>query len=695
MPQSIQWRTINLTENRKLALFLSFAKQYRIVGDEIRTMHELIILKDLVIILALSIPVVALAQRLRIPAIVGFLSVGVLVGPHGFGWIGQPEIVSELAEVGVILLLFTIGLELSLSRIIKLGRLVLQGGFLQVGLTLCAVAAVSHLALETPVNQALFYGSLVALSSTAIVLRVLADRDELDTPQGRVAVSILLFQDLAVVPLMLLAPILAAGSSGNALPWGQLAWGILVLVALLGLGRFVIPWILRRVALLRNRELFTLCVGFLGLFAAFLTAEAGLSLALGAFLAGLLISESEYGLQALSDILPFRDMFSGIFFTSVGMLLDIDFVGRSLVLVLGVTLVVIILKALIVTAVTLTLRRSLAVSLVSGLGLAQVGEFSFVLASVGRPLGLFAANNYQLFLAASVLSMLLAPLLIAIAPKLAQRFAGRLGHITLGLLSPPESEELRDHAIIVGYGISGKHLTRVLHAAGIPYVVLDQNGQQVQRARAEGIRIRFGDGTRREMLEHVGIEHARVVVFAIASPNDEKQGVAMARHLNPAVRVVVRTRYVLSIDELMRLGATEVVVEEFEASLELFARVLEFYETPTNVIHHELELVRSEHYGLLRAAARPNIKLDALRHLGIHAALDLIEVEEGSTAVGENPASLNLRRITGSVVLAVVRDGVALYKRDPSFRFRTGDTVVLVGDTDSLQKGSMLFQSVT
>ncbi len=657
-------------------------------------MHGLIILKDLVILLALSIPVVALAQRIRIPAIVGFLAVGVLVGPHGFAWIGQPEIVSELAEVGVILLLFTIGLELSLSRIMKLRRLVLQGGLLQVGLTLCAFAAICYFVLEAPVNRALFYGSLVALSSTAIALRAYSDRGDLDTPPGRVAVSILLFQDLAVVPLMLLVPILSAGSSEAELPWSELGWGVLIVAILLGLGRFVIPRILQQIALLRNRELFTLCVAFLCLFAAFLTAEAGLSLALGAFLAGLVVSESEYGLQALSDILPFRDAFSGIFFTSVGMLLDIDFVVHSMLLVLAVTVVVVALKALIVTAVTLTLRRSLAVSLVSGLGLAQIGEFSFVLASVGRPLGMFAGTDYQLFLAASVLSMLLAPLLIEIAPHFARGVTDRMGRPTLGLFSSLGSreEELRDHAIIVGYGISGKHLTRVLHAAQIPYVALDQNGHQVRRARAEGFRIRFGDGTHREVLEHVGIDRARVVVFAIASPSEERRGVAMARHLNPSVRIVVRTRYVLSIDELMRLGATEVVVEEFEASLELFARVLEFYEIPKNVIHHELELVRSEHYGLLRAAARPDIKLDALQHLGIHSALELVEVEAGSEAVGESPLSLDLRRKTGSVVLAVVRDGVAIYKRDPSFQFKRGDTVVLAGDADSLSKGSVVFR---
>jgi CPA2 family monovalent cation:H+ antiporter-2 len=565
-----------------------------------------------------------------------------------------------------------------------------------VGLTLAIFAAAAHFVLEAPVNRALFYGSLVALSSTAIVLRAYADRGELDTPPGRVAVSILLFQDLAVVPLMLLVPILAAGSSGAQPQWEALGWGVLVLAALLGLGRFVIPWVLKRVALLRNRELFTLCVAFFGLFAAFLTAEVGLSFALGAFLAGLVISESEYGLQALSDILPFRDAFSGIFFTSVGMLLDIDFVGRSLLLVLAVTSIIVMVKALIVTTVTLTLRRSFLVSLVSGLGLAQIGEFSFVLAAVGLPLGLFDGTDYQLFLAATVLSMLLAPLMIALSPQVARRFANWRRLPTLGLFAPdaPE-EELRDHAIIVGYGISGRHLARVLHAARIPYAVLDQNGQQVERARAEGIQIRFGDGTHREVLEHVGIEQARVVVIAIASATDEKRGVAMARHLNPSVRIVVRTRYVLSIDELMRLGATEVVVEEFEASLELFARVLEFYEIPTNVIHRELELVRGEHYGLLRGAARPDVKLDALRHLGIHAALDLIEVEEGSRAIGEDPVSLDLRRTTGSVVLAVVRDGVALYERDPSFRFRSGDTVVLVGDTDALEKGSELFRAAS
>jgi CPA2 family monovalent cation:H+ antiporter-2 len=248
--------------------------------------------------------------------------------------------------------------------------------------------------------------------------------------------------------------------------------------------------------------------------------------------------------------------------------------------------------------------------------------------------------------------------------------------------------------VIVGYGISGRHLTRVLQAASIPCVVLEQNGALVRDAKRQGVPIFYGDGSRREVLLRVGVPRARVIVFAISSPTDERRGVAIAHELNPGIRNVVRTRYVRSIDDLMALGATAVVVEEYEATIELFARVLEFYEIPTNTIHRELEAVRGEHYRLLRDQTRSPIALDALKHLGIHDALDLVEVEEGSRAIGESPTSLQLRTTTGAIVIAVVRDGRAIFRRDPSFSFRAGDTVVLVGeDTESLARGSELFQA--
>ncbi len=661
-------------------------------------MHALVILKDLVIILAVAIPVAALANRARLPTVAGFLVAGVVIGPHSFALISEPDTVTELAELGVMLLLFTIGLEFSLTRIVRMGRLVLQGGGLQVVGTIVAAAAVANIGLEVPWNQALFYGSLVALSSTAIVLKIYSDRVELDSPPGRVVVSILLFQDLCVVPLMLLIPVFAHAGPGLVTgTWTAIGTSLLVVGGLMLTGRLVVPRILDRVVLLKNRELFTLCIAFFAVGAAFVTASFGLSLALGTFLAGLVVSESDYGLQAISDVRPFRDVFSGIFFISVGMLLDIGFVGTSLALVAAATGAILLLKVVITTGAVLFLKRGFQTSMVSGIGLAQVGEFSFVLASVAAPLGLFAGNDYQLFIASSVVTMILTPFLIVSARPVAEWLCPYLGirAVSMEPLKQAEVAKMSDHAIIVGYGLSGQHLVRVLRAAGLDYVVLEQNGQLVHRGREEGVRVLFGDGSREELLEEVGITRARVVVFAIASPTDERRGVAIAHGLNPAAHILVRTRYVRSIDELMRLGATEVVVEEFEATLELFARVLECYEIPTNTIQRELDAVRNEHYKGLREGSLTDLKLDALRHLGIHGALDLVEVEDGASALGESPTSLDLRRVTGAIVIAVVREGKALYRPDPKFAFRPGDAVVLVGDREALEAATKLFKAGT
>ena len=658
-------------------------------------MRELGILQDLVVVLGVAIPTVAIAHRLRIPAIVGFFLVGAVIGPYGLALIPNAESVTVLADLGVLLLLFTIGLELSLTRVMQLGRVALQGGALQVGGTLVAVAAVAT-GLGVPINQAVFYGGLVALSSTAVVLKVYADRGELDTPHGRVVVSILLFQDLCVVPLMLFMPMLADAQAGAAVGnWVGIARSLLVVAILVAGGRVVVPWVLDRIVLLRDRELFTLCIGFFGLGAAFATASFGLSLALGAFVAGLVISESEYGLQAMSNVLPFHDVFSGIFFASVGMLLDARFLIAEPLLVVGATVGILLLKGLLSAAVVLSLRRGLQASIASGLSLAQVGEFSFILAGVGVPLGLFAGNDYQLFLAVSVLTMVATPFMIACARPTADGIERLLGWSRFRVPLPDEGStvQLKDHTIIVGYGFSGRRLAHVLDSAGLPYVVLEQNGQAVRSARREGVPIFFGDGTRREVLKRVGCERARVILFVISSTADERRGVVVARGLNPAVRIIVRTRFIRAIEDLTRLGASEVVVEEFEASVELFALVLEVYEVPSNTIRRELDAVRSEHYSMLRGESRPDLRLDTLKHLGIHAALDLVQVEEGAPAVGRNASTLNLRRDTGATLLAVVRDGKALYKRDATFQFRVGDTAVLVGEQEALERGAALFRS--
>ena len=424
------------------------------------------------------------------------------------------------------------------------------------------------------------------------------------------------------------------------------------------------------------------------------TSAAGFSIAIGAFIAGLIISESEYCLQALSDVLPFRALFSGIFFTSIGMLLDIPAVLEQPMVMLALAGVLFLIKVAFVSGTVLALGGMPTTAVISGLSLAQIGEFSFLLAAVGLPLGLFRDGDYQLFLSAAVLSMMATPFLINLARPFAERVATRLGRAAPvdRTLDVGSLEAFTDHTIIVGYGLAGRYLARLLKAAGITCLVVDQNAELVERARNDGIAVVFGDGTRHAVLDHVRLRHARVIVFAISSPTEERRGVALARDINPSARIVVRTRYIRAIDDLMDLGATDVVVEEFEASLELFAKALDSYEVPINRIWREVESVRTEHYGLLRGTAAPDLRLDALKHLGIHDALELIEVEDGVEAIGENATTLELRRRTGAVQIAVVRDGQPIYQREPDFRYQVADTVVLVGDREALDLALALFR---
>jgi len=651
------------------------------------------LLIDLTLLVGMAIPIVALAHRASIPSLAGFLVAGVLVGPSGLGLIGHTEDVEVLSELGVALLLFAVGLELSLSHVRQWARSVFIGGSLQVGTTLLCVAGLA-IAFGIPTGQAIFYGAVAAMSSTAIVTKLYADRAELDTAHGRSVISTLLFQDLCVLPLILLLPVLAGiGTADMGAVGMEFLRGLVIMTVLVVGGRFIVKRTLDRIVLFRDRDLFTLCVGFFGIGTAVVTASAGFSIAIGAFIAGLIISESEYGLQALSDVLPFRAVFSGIFFISIGMLLDVSVLMTQLDVLLPMLAGLITLKLVLVVVSVLAVGASLSTALISGISLAQIGEFSILLAAVGLPLGLFREGDYQLFLSAAVLSMMATPFMIRAARPIAERIAPSGRRLKRnGDLDGDAPESMSDHTVIVGYGVAGRYLARVLDAAGIACIVVEHDAELVRRARRDGIPVAFGDGTQPAVLEHVGARRARVVVFTISAPAEESRGVVVARDLNPSAHIVVRTRYTSSIDELMSVGANDVVVEEFEASIELFAKALESYRIPINLIWQEAETVRTEHYGLLRGTAKPNLRLDAIKHLGIHDALELVEIADGARVTGMNATSLELRRRTGAVQIAVVRDGHPIYRRDPDFHYETGDTVVLVGDRESLDRAIALFQ---
>ena len=651
------------------------------------------VLRELVIVLTATIAIVFVFQKLRLPNIVGFLLAGVIIGPHGFQLIQSVGQVENLAEIGVVLLLFTIGLEFSLETILSVQRRVVWAGLLQVVLTTLVVLAVACL-LGASVEVGLFYGFLVSLSSTAIVLRIYHDRGEINSLQGRLASGLLLFQDLCVVPMMLLLPVLAgSGQDSIFLIVWVLAKSLITLVVIVWTARKLLPRLLHQVALLRNREIFVLFVVLVCFGTAWLTSESGLSLALGALVAGLVISESELSHQIVADILPLRDCFSGIFFISVGMLLNLGILSQDFRIALLELLLMIGIKSLVLFAVFWWLYRSVRLGVVLGLGLAQIGEFSFVLAKAGINFKLLSPADGQIFLAASILSMMATPFLIHWSHAWAFGFEGLFKDIGFNRSTSGganETPSATGHVIVVGYGLNGQNLARVLKEVGIPYRVLEMDPDLVRSAKAGGEPISFGDGTRPELLQQVGIEKARVLVVAISDPAATARLVSQARRLRTDLYIIVRTRYVAEIDHLYRLGANQVIPEEFETSVEIFARVLQEYHIPRNVISLQVDLIRKEHYGTLRGIQLQGKQLDALSQFLVGTTSDIFSIIEKSPAVGKSLEEINLPSRSGVSVIAVVRDGKSYPNVDNDFKLAVGDMLVLLGGHKALDDAAQI-----
>jgi K+:H+ antiporter len=652
-------------------------------------------LRELIIVLTATIAIVFVFQKLRLPNIVGFLLTGVIIGPHGFQLIQSVDQVETLAEIGVVLLLFTIGLEFSLETILSVQRRVVWAGLLQVVLTTLVVLAVARL-LGASVEVGLFYGFLVSLSSTAIVLRIYHDRGEINSLQGRLASGLLLFQDLCVVPMMLLLPVLAgSGQDSIFLIVWVLAKSLITLVAIVWTARKLLPRLLHQVALLRNREIFVLFVVLVCFGTAWLTSETGLSLALGALVAGLVISESELSHQIVADILPLRDCFSGIFFISIGMLLNLALLSQDFRITLLELLLMIGIKSMVLFAVFWWLYRSIRLGVVLGLGLAQIGEFSFVLAKAGMNYKLLSPADGQIFLAASILSMMATPFLIQWAHAWAFGFEGLFkdtgfNRSTSG--GANETASATGHVIVVGYGLNGQNLARVLKEVSIPYRVLEMDPDLVRSAKADGEPISFGDGTRPEILQQVGIETARVLVVAISDPAATARLVSQARRLRTDLYIIVRTRYVAEIDRLYRLGANQVIPEEFETSVEIFAHVLQEYHVPRNVISLQVDLIRKAHYGTLRGIRLQGKQLDALSQFLVGTTSDIFSIVEASPAVGKSLEEINLPLRSGVSVIAVVRDGKSYPNVGNDFKLAVGDMLVLLGGHKALDDAAQILK---
>ncbi|MFN3750349.1 MAG: monovalent cation:proton antiporter-2 (CPA2) family protein [Thiobacillus sp.] len=642
-------------------------------------------LQLVLILLAVAVLVAATARALRLPTMLGYLLTGIAIGPFALGWIPDSEEARYLAEFGVVFLMFSIGLEFSLPRLMTMRTTVFGFGGAQVVVTIALTALIAWL-LDLPLLAAIALGGIMAMSSTAIVSKLLAERMEIQTPHGRQIFGALLFQDLAVVPLLILIPAFAkdADDMGLVLGLAVLKAGV-VLGFLLFVGQRVMrPWF-QWVAARKSPELFTLNLLLFTLGLAFLTESAGLSLALGAFLAGMLISETEYRYQVEDDIKPFRDVLLGLFFVTIGMRLDLMQVVANWGDVLLIVAAIVVGKGALVTGLAMAFGSTRPTAVRTALGLAQAGEFGFVLLAQAADLQLMGATITQPVLAAMVLSMLIAPLLIhrmdAITRRLAgSEWAGRAKEVhDIAVKTFGKTQ----HVIVCGYGRSGQNLARLLEAEGISFVALDADPERIRAVAASGASVVYGDASRREVLVAAGLSRAQAVVVTYADVHSSMAILRHVRELRPELPVVVRTIDDTHVDALKAAGAAEVVSEVMEGSLMLASHALMLLGVPLSQVLKRIREVRESRYammrGFFRGASDADDDLDEHAQSRLHTVL----ITEGAAAVGRTLAAIALDELPVEVV-AIRRQGIKGVDPQPDAVVRAGDVLVLRGAADAL-----------
>jgi CPA2 family monovalent cation:H+ antiporter-2 len=645
-------------------------------------------LTSVLILLAAAVVVVVICRRFRLPPLVGYLIVGVAMGPHALGLIADAQGVSHLAEFGVVFLMFSIGLEFSLPKLATMRYLVFGLGLAQVLVTLLVVASVAR-AIGIGWAGGIALGGAACMSSTAILGKMLSERLELTSAHGRQIMGVLLFQDLAVVPLLIVLPTLAAPAADLLPAIGGAALKVaLVLVLLLGLGqRLMRPWF-TLVASQKSPELFSLNVLLITLLLAWITELAGLSLALGAFIAGMLISETEYRYHVEEDIKPFRDVLLGLFFVSVGMLLDLGVVAARLWEVGGVLVAILLLKAGLVAGLSRLFRAESGTALRVALALAGAGEFGFVLLARAGDLRLVESGPLQVVLAALLLSMLASPFIVQHSDRLVRRWvASEWMHRAMALHNiAVQTMAASRHVIICGYGRSGQNLSRILEQESIPFIALDVDPMRVKEAAAAGEAVVFGDAARREVLIAAGLMRASAVVVSYADPASAMAILETVHEARPGLPVVVRTLDDADIDRLREAGATEVVAEIMEGSLMLASHALMLLGVPFNRVLRRIRQTREQRYSLFRGFFPGATDEMALEDEAVR--LHSVTLPPGAAAIGRSLAQLPLPPDTVEVT-AIRRRNIRSVAPTPETTLAEGDVVVLRGREQDLALAEM------
>ena len=636
-------------------------------------------LQPVLVLLAAAVLVVVIFRTLKLPPLLGYLIVGVAIGPHALGWINSTDAVRGLAEIGVVFLMFSIGLEFSLSRLMTMRHIVFGLGAAQVVATMLLVVGAAA-ALDLPWQAGVALGGALAMSSTAILAKLLAERFELNSPHGRQIIGILLFQDLAVVPLLILIPALAAPADQFAGMLGlALAKAVIVLAVLLFLGQRLMRAWFHVVARQKSSELFVLNVLLVTLGIAYITEMAGLSLALGAFVAGVLISETEYRYQVEEDIKPFRDVLLGLFFVTIGMLLNIaEVVENAWVSVLLVTLV--LAKTALIFGLSRVFGAATGVALRTGLALGACGEFGFVILAHAAGSQLIDDDVLQPVLAAMVLSMLIAPFVIERSEAIVRRWSAsewmsramQLHNIAVQSMSADQ------HVLICGYGRSGQNLARFLEQEKVPFIALDNDPERIREAAAAGERVVFGDAARREVLLAAGLARARVVIVTYADTPSALRILEHVHEARPGLPVVVRTIDDSDVEKLRNAGAAEVVADLMEASLMLASSTLMLVGVPLTRVLRRIRETREHRYDLFRGFFRGMSDSSESDDQALQPRLHSVPVGTGARAIGKRLGELDLSSV-GVEITAIRRRNVRTVTPSPDMCIEEGDIVVLLG----------------
>jgi CPA2 family monovalent cation:H+ antiporter-2 len=639
------------------------------------------------------------AKQLRQPALLGYLFSGLVIGPFGLKLLSEVEQIKPLAEIGVAFLLFVLGVEFSLAELKRVKDIALQGSFLQIGLTIAFVALLSSLFgwAETPV-QGIFLGAVLSLSSTAVVLKTLTERGEVNTLHGQVMLAILIAQDLALGVMLAILPALNNPANLTTALGAAILKGVIFVVSAIAFGKWVVPRVIRSVAQTESSELFLLTVIALCLGVALITAHLGLSIAMGAFVAGLMISEIDYADQTLAKILPLRDTFASLFFASIGMLIDPVVLWQNLGIILALVTIVMIGKAAIILPIVLKFGYSFRTAFITGFGLNQIGEFSFVLALVGLEAGFINQKKYLLLLGTTAITLVLTPLWLKWSPVLAEKlvnsstFSPYLRQFldTKELLVP---ETIQDHVVVAGYGRVGQVLVRMLQNQGHPVLVIDSSEAAIQSLRNQKIPYIFGDADSELVLEKAHLEKAKALAIALPNPASTRILLKRALKMLPNLDIVVRSHDNKEIDLLSQLGAKEVVQPEFEAALEMGAHLLSTLGEPGMNIQSVINSIRTGRYLSVRSERAPIWKPQTLEETAPELKSEWVSLDSHSSLNGQTLAQADIRNLTGVTIMAIQRNGEMLHYPKPQTLLNAGDKLLIAGERSEVAKFQKLFLS--